>query len=82
MMARRIFNQCFKRPRRRKHRTLTEAKHIKFDALVVTKKYPDETRKIAENTMYPDFDENVENKLDAQRYNKSVKLPKRKLLPG
>ena len=77
MMAIRLFGKCFKRPQRRKHKTLKENKDIKLPAFRIQNHFPNEIMSLIENSNFPDFDENIEKRIDTESYKKTYTFPER-----
>ncbi len=77
MMAIRLFRKCFKRPQRRRHQTLKKNKDIKFAAFRIQNYHAKEIQTLIENCNYPDFDENIERRIDTSSYRKTYMFPER-----
>jgi hypothetical protein len=79
MMAKFLFMKCFKRPKRKSHRTLQKSLTIKFAAYEASKNYPNKIREIIDNCQFLDFNEEVTDRRYVADYNKVYKLPVRTL---
>jgi DNA gyrase/topoisomerase IV subunit A len=76
-MAKSLFSKCFKRPQRKKHRTLKQVYSIKFAAYETSKKHVKCIKEIIDNWQFLDFNEEVTDRRYVADYNKVYKLPVR-----